>query len=226
LLAGRNFGKLSKGEMNAKTQSHQTSRPRWRIRLKRDKNLGWLPGIAGLLLIIGGLGIIINRLPSFQGDWQDDVTDARLLEVDELLPLAEPINPIEGWHDMSNLPDPNQPGRNVPADQPQPNVDVPVSEYDFGAIPPGPGYVSQIFYIQNTGTEVLEISNVTTSCGCTRANLSSSVIPPGTRAELMAIFDPDFHDAKGPVKRVIWLETNDPDWPMVEVSFTANVRKE
>jgi len=27
-----------------------------------------------------------------------------------------------------------------------------------------------------------------------------------------------------PVKRVIWLETNDPDQPVVSVGFTANVQ--
>jgi hypothetical protein len=113
----------------------------------------------------------------------------------------------------------------VPPDQPQPNLDVPVADYDFGTIPSGPGNVSQVFHIQNTGTEVLEISNVVTSCGCTIANLSSSVIPPGTRADLTVVFDPDYHETVGPVTRVVWLETNDPDQPVVEVGFAANVRK-
>ncbi len=124
------------------------------------------------------------------------------------------------------MPDPNQVGRVVPPDQPQPDIDLPAAEYDFGVIPPGPGNVSQIFYIQNRGTEPLEISNVVTSCGCTRALLSSSLIPPGTRADLTAIFDPDYHDTVGPVKRVIWLETNDPDQPVAEISFTAVVQNE
>lgn len=214
--------------MGAKTQRYKTRRTRRarQPRLKHSNVQIWLLLIGGVLLIIGGLGILLNQVPFFQRDWQDAVTDARSLDTNELLPLAEPVNPIEGWHDMANLPDPNQPGRTVSPDQPQPNADVPIAEYDFGTIPAGPGNVSQVYYIQNTGTEPLEISNVTTSCGCTRALLSSSVIPPGTRADLTAIFDPDYHDTEGPVKRVIWLETNDPDQPVVAVSFTANVRKE
>ncbi len=72
---------------------------------------------------------------------------------------------------------------------------------------------------------MLEISSVVTSCGCTTANLSSSVISPGTRADLTVVFDPDYHDTVGPVTRVVWLETNDPDQPVVEVGFDANVRK-
>jgi len=176
------------------------------------------------LLITGGLSILLDQLQFLQPDCPRSATDARSLAADTLLPLADPVAPIEGWHDMANLPDLNQPGRPVPPDQPQPDADVPIGEYDSGTIPPGPGNVSQVYYIKNTGTEPLEIRNVTTSCGCTRALLSSSVIPPGTRAELTAIFDPDYHDTAGPVKRVIWLETNDPDQPVVEVSFIANVR--
>lgn len=33
--------------------------------------------------------------------------------------MAEPVNPIEGWHDMHNKPGPNQIGRLVGWDQPQ-----------------------------------------------------------------------------------------------------------
>jgi hypothetical protein len=76
------------------------------------------------------LRILISQVPPLQQDWQGAVTDARSLAADNLLPLAEPVEPIEGWHDTA-----------------------------------------------------------------------------------------------GPVKRVIWLETNDPAQPVVEVSFTANVRK-
>jgi hypothetical protein len=185
-----------------------------------------LLALVGIVLMTYGLSILWSQMVMFLNSRSTDVvTDARSLEVDDLLPLTEPVNPIEGWHDMSRLPDPNQAGQVVPSDQPQPNVDIPIVEYDFGSIPSGPGSVAQTFYIQNTGTEVLEISNVTTSCSCTRANLSSSVILAGARADLTAIFDPDYHDTEGPVKRAVWLETNDPDQPVVEVSFTANVLK-
>lgn len=208
---------------NAKSYKRKSHSPR--IRRKKTGAVSWLVLIGGALLIIGGIGIVVNETNLFQSDWQGAVTDARTLDAGELLPLAEPVNPIDGFHDMQNMPDPNTPGKQVPADQPQANVSIPVTAYDFGTIPPGPGNVSQVFHIQNTGNQTLEISSVVTSCGCTQGLLSSSVIPPGTRAELTAIFDPDFHaDTTGPVKRVIWLETNDPDQPVAEVSFTANVQ--
>jgi hypothetical protein len=205
--------------MSTKAQSRRTTQARRRT--KGAKSGVWLLGIVGVLLIVLGLAVIRNN----QQKAQQVTVQADPLAVDQLLPLAEPVKPILGWHDMANLPDPSQPGRPVPAGQPQPNIDLPVAEFDFGTIPSGPDDVSQVFDIQNTGTEVLEVRNVTTSCGCTTAQLSSSVIPPGTRAELTAVFDPDYHDAEGPVTRIIWLETNDPDQPVVEIGFTANVRK-
>jgi thioredoxin reductase len=52
-----------------------------------------------------------------------------------------------------------------------------------------------------------------------REILSSSVIPPGTRADLTVVFDLDYHDTEGPVTRVVWLETNDPDQPDVRSSY-------
>ncbi len=205
--------------MSTKAQSNAAKPARRRVRSKRGNTWLWLLGAAGLLLVVGGLVVLRNNQ-------QNMVNEAQPLEVGQLLPLAQPVNPIDGWHDMDNVPDPNQDGQVIAPDQPQPNLAVPVVEYDFGSIPSGPGNVSQVFHIQNTGTEVLEISSVVTSCGCTTANLSSSVIPPGTRADLTVVFDPDYHDTGGPVTRVVWLETNDPDQPVVEVGIAANVRKQ
>ncbi len=204
--------------MSTKAQSNAAKPARRRVRSKRGNTWLWLLGAAGLLLVVGGLVVLRNNQ-------QNMVNEAQPLEVGQLLPLAQPVNPIDGWHDMDNVPDPNQDGQVIAPDQPQPNLAMPVVEYDFGSIPSGPGNVSQVFHIQNTGTEVLEISSVVTSCGCTTANLSSSVIPPGTRADLTVVFDPDYHDTGGPVTRVVWLETNDPDQPVVEVGIAANVRK-
>ncbi len=203
--------------MSTEAQSRRGRASRRRGRSRRGNTWLWLLGVAGLALVIGGLATIRNKQ-------QNAASVAQPLEVGQLFPLAESVNPIDGWHDMNNMPDPNQVGQVVPPDQPQPNLDVPVADYDFGTIPSGPGNVSQVFYIQNTGTEVLEVSSVVTSCGCTTAHLSSSVIPPGTRADLTVVFDPDYHDTVGPVTRLVWLLTNDPDQPVVEVGLSANVR--
>ena len=175
----------------------------------------------GLIAVVGAVGALIW--------WRNQPTPVvqapALTETQELLPLADPVNPIHGWHDMPNIPDPNQVvAQPLSNDQPQPNISIPATYFDFGVIGPTPD-VQQTYYVQNTGSEPLLISNVTTSCGCTTADLSSSVIPPGRRADLVVTYDPDFHKTFGPVTRVIWIESNDPDTPVAEVRFEANVQK-
>jgi hypothetical protein len=141
----------------------------------------------------------------------------------ELLPPAAPVNPITGGHDMDHIPNPaGFPSRKVDAALPQPNVDLPVTRFDWGTIPLSPP-AEYTFPIQNMGNQPLLITRVVTSCGCTTAALSSSVIPSGQRADLQVTFDPNFHAAAGPVVRLVWLETNDPDMPLVELRLDANV---
>jgi hypothetical protein len=140
----------------------------------------------------------------------------------DLLPLAEPVNPMYGFHDMANMPNLHPATRTVPATAPQPNLDAPLARWDWGTIPARPP-VSQNFPIQNLGDQPLVITKIVTSCGCTIAHLSSSFIPPGQRADLLVTFDPAFHLTTGPVSRVVWLETNDPDTPLLELRLEANV---
>jgi hypothetical protein len=85
--------------------------------------------------------------------------------------------------------------------------------------------VAHIFAVQNTGDADLEIGNLVTSCGCTTANLSTSIIPPGRRADLTVTFDPDFHATEGRVTRLVWFATNDPSQPWVEVRIDADVAR-
>ena len=177
-----------------------------------------------LALIIGGtvfvLGLIL--VINWATNRPTDAAAASITAVDaaELLPLASPVNPIVGGHDMNNMPDPTRKGSVVTGAQT--NVSLPLLQWDWGTIPAIPP-VSQTFPIQNIGEKSLLITNVVTSCGCTVAALSSSVIPPGQRADLKVTFDPNFHATQGPVTRLVWLETNDPDQPVVELRMDANV---
>jgi hypothetical protein len=152
----------------------------------------------------------------------DAVASEAAVSESELLPLAEPVNPIQGFHDMPNIPRSAPASITLPADTPQPNLDLPVLFWDWGNIPVHPP-VQQTFPIQNTGDEPLLVTKVVTSCGCTVADLSSSYIPAGQRADLVVIFDPAFHETSGPVTRVVWVETNDPDTPLTELRMDANV---
>ncbi len=186
---------------------------------RRQKNNSsfWLIAVGALILVLGGIIIILSGQ---NGGGNTDPMSAK-----NLLPLTDPVNPIEGWHDMENPVDPNQPKDSLPAGTPQPNISIPITYFDFGTIPAAPDNAVQTFPIQNTGDEPLIIKRIVTSCACTTAELTSSVIEPGKRADLTVVFDPDFHDTQGPVKRIVWMETNDPDMPVAEVSITANVQK-
>lgn len=116
----------------------------------------------------------------------------------------------------------------TPAPQPAPGgvalplLALPTASHDFGRISEQPD-VAHVFAVQNTGTADLKIGNLVTSCGCTTAELSSSVIPPGQRADLTVTFDPDFHPTQGLVVRLVWFATNDPTQPWVEIRLTAAV---
>jgi hypothetical protein len=111
----------------------------------------------------------------------------------------------------------------APANVSLPRLDLPSVSHDFGSIPKRPD-VAHVFAVQNTGDADLQIGNLLTSCGCTTAELSSSVIPPGKRADLTVTFDPDFHATRGPVTRLAWFATNDPTQPWVETRITADVQ--
>jgi hypothetical protein len=187
---------------------------------RRPKDSTVILVMVGITLLILGFVAIIRWTASRS---LSPVVAATSVDTATLLPLAAPVNPVVGGHDMNNMPDTNKlRPHTLAAGAPQPNVDLPLARWDWGTIPAIPA-VAQIFPIQNTGSQPLLITSVVTSCGCTSAALSSSVIPPGQRADLKVTFDPNFHATSGAVTRLIWLQTNDPDLPLVEIRLDANV---
>ncbi|NOZ58859.1 MAG: DUF1573 domain-containing protein [Euryarchaeota archaeon] len=108
----------------------------------------------------------------------------------------------------------------------QPEVEVVPESHDFGTI----GYeeVRKVFTVRNAGGAPLEIRAVTTSCGCTRAYINETVIPPGGEAELLVTFDPRLMEVEvlGEVYREVYVLTNDPAKPEVVIPVTAFVVKE
>jgi hypothetical protein len=79
--------------------------------------------------------------------------------------------------------------------------------FDFGTVDQGQKVV-HVYEFSNAGTAPLEISDVTTSCGCTATMLSSRKLAPGQKGQVRAEFDSQkYHD-----QVQIWLHlfTNDP----------------
>lgn len=116
--------------------------------------------------------------------------------------------------------------------------------YDWGSIPMKGGNVSKIFTIKNTGTDTLKLTNIKTSCHCTKAqvkigdttspsfgmnSVSSWIgdVPPRQEAQLEVIFDPAYHGPQGagPINRLVSVETNDANNSKIEFSLTGTVIK-
>lgn len=98
------------------------------------------------------------------------------------------------------------------------------TEVDLGEVVNGEVLTIEI-PIQNTGNKELVIEAVTTSCGCTSAEVKPTRIAPGGEGVLYVQYDSGAHgpEANGPVMRQIFIASNDPDQPEAEIRILANV---
>ncbi len=113
----------------------------------------------------------------------------------------------------------------LPADRPQPKIAVPSTYFDFGVVG-ARQVVRREFLVRNEGDAPLTISRAYTTCGCTVADFSARVIPPGKAALITLIFDTGFHDVRGQVvKRGIIIENNDRESSKAEIWVRAAVSR-
>lgn len=116
--------------------------------------------------------------------------------------------------------------------------------YDWGTIDMDDGMATKQFEITNSGTEPLQLYNVTTSCTCTTAQLISEgqrsplysmhtkskyvhELAPGETAQLEVVFNPAFHGPSGvgAITRQVTVETNNPQEPALNFVVSADVIK-
>ncbi len=107
------------------------------------------------------------------------------------------------------------------AASPELAVDRPV--FDFGTIPQGKK-VEHAFILRNKGNAPLTIKNTRTSCGCTVANVSASVVQPSKSTEIRASFDSG--NFFGNVTKTIAVESNDPKTPVYTLTLKGTVVEE
>lgn len=105
----------------------------------------------------------------------------------------------------------------------QPDIAVSASRHDFGQVEQGQVVTTEIA-MRNTGKGDLTIEAVSTSCGCTSAQVEPAVIPPGGEGRLIIRYDSGVHPDSGPVRRHVYIASNDPFKKEVEVVITANVQ--
>jgi hypothetical protein len=112
----------------------------------------------------------------------------------------------------------------LPKNGPQPKVVLLEDFFSFGSVGPTE-LATHDFVIANQGEAPLTISRAYTTCGCTTADFTATVIPPGKVSIVTMIYDAGFHDARGQtVRRGIIIENNDPKNPQVELWAQATVR--
>lgn len=105
-----------------------------------------------------------------------------------------------------------------------PAISLDKKKHDFGVVARAAGIVTTTFVVRNTGTDTLEIGDLSTSCSCTSAKLDSRVIAPGETAVLTVSFDPDFHkEPSGVLERTVFIPTNDPNMPEAEVTISVEI---
>lgn len=79
--------------------------------------------------------------------------------------------------------------------------------------------------VRNEGDGILIIEAVSTSCGCTSAQVDPGTIEPGEGGTLRITYDSGAHgpEANGPVVRQIYIASNDPDQPETVFEFVATL---
>ena len=85
--------------------------------------------------------------------------------------------------------------------------------------------------VKNVGDQDLAIQKLSTSCGCTKAQIAESdkIIAPGKEVEINVSFDPAVHKDDsdvGEIVRVIYIKSNDPKNPEVQSELNAFVVKQ
>ena len=108
----------------------------------------------------------------------------------------------------------------------RPQIEITPQSFDSGDIVYGQ-VMEYVFKVKNTGSEILEIKRLDTSCGCTSAKIAKVEINPGEEAELRVTYDSAAMSGphgKGEQERIIYVKSSDPVNPQVEVMIYANVK--
>lgn len=176
-------------------------------RQRRKSRISLLIGVLGILLLAASMTLYVRQERGAEAAMAYAAAD-----------VAREA-PFVAEHEMGEGP----PIPFLPAGEAQPRIVVPEMRYDFGRIGPQ-DVVERTFLVRNEGQAPLTISRAYTTCGCTIAEFSSSVIPPGKVATVRVVFDAGFHDTAGQtVSRGIIIENNDPNQSQAEIWIQAAV---
>lgn len=105
----------------------------------------------------------------------------------------------------------------------RPHIVITPSAVDFGPI--AERRTMQV-EVRNAGRAPLRVLAVTSSCGCTVPAIGATTVAPRTTTQLAITFDPVAHGPQaGPARHSVYIRTNDPRTPEVEIEVSAVVLK-
>ena len=108
-----------------------------------------------------------------------------------------------------------------------PKIEIMPTFFDFGQLNFG-AIAEKIFVVKNVGNQILEIKRITTSCSCTSAKINREILNPGEETELQVRYDTaamgSGSHGKGQQDRIIYVKSNDPVHPQVEITTIAFVK--
>ncbi len=104
-----------------------------------------------------------------------------------------------------------------------PDIEV-ATEVDLGTVAKGELAAATI-PVSNRGDGPLTITGVSTSCGCTKATISSMTIPAGGSETLKIVYDSNAHETdSGTIERYVFVSSDDPDEDDVQIKFRVVVK--
>ena len=109
------------------------------------------------------------------------------------------------------------------ASAPRPRIALDEMVHDFGSVPQHTA-LRHVFRFRNTGSAILKIDRVQTTCGCTAATLAQKEIGPGQTGEIEATLNTQNYT--GGVVKSIQVFTNDPDNKSISLQLKADVAPE
>ncbi len=109
---------------------------------------------------------------------------------------------------------------NASAAAKKPTIKFEEPQFNFGTIRQG-DKVDHEFKFKNAGTDILKITNVSTSCGCTAAGPSSQEIPPGGEGTIKVTFNSG--NFLGQITKNVFVNSNDPDQPQARLGLVGAI---
>jgi uncharacterized cupredoxin-like copper-binding protein len=103
-----------------------------------------------------------------------------------------------------------------------PKISFQQIEYDFGTVEQGT-IVKHSFIITNNGGDILEIKDVSASCGCTAADPEKKELKPGESTNINLQFNTN--GRSGSQRKSVFVETNDPENSKLELKIYGTVVK-